>query len=98
MLNVPAKLIKQHGAVSQEVAASMAAGVRRIADATFGIGITGIAGPSGGSDEKPVGLVYIALADDTTSSSRKFLFPGDRQFIRTLAVNSALDMLRRRIK
>jgi competence/damage-inducible protein CinA-like protein len=98
MLRVPAKLIKDHGAVSEQVAAYMAAGVRQTAGATFGIGITGIAGPSGGSDEKPVGLVYIALADDTISSSRKFLFPGDRQFIRTLAVNSALDMLRRRIK
>jgi nicotinamide-nucleotide amidase len=98
LLGVPKKLIKLHGAVSEEVANAMAAGVRKRAGSTFGIGITGIAGPGGGSEEKPVGLVYIALADDEQSSARKFVFPGDRQFIRMLAVNSALDMLRRRIK
>jgi nicotinamide-nucleotide amidase len=76
----------------------MAAGVRKRARTTFGIGVTGIAGPGGGSDEKPVGLVYIALADDSQNTTRKFIFPGDRQFIRTLSVNAALDMIRRRVK
>jgi len=98
LLGVPKKLIKEHGAVSEEVASAMAAGIRKRAGSTFGIGITGIAGPGGGSEEKPVGLVYIALADDSQTTARKFIFPGDRQFIRTLSVNAALDMLRRRIK
>jgi nicotinamide-nucleotide amidase len=98
LLRVPKKLIEEHGAVSEEVAKAMAMGIRKLANSTFGIGITGIAGPTGGSAEKPVGLVYIALADDTQTSARKLLFPGDRQFIRMLSVNAALDMLRRRIK
>ena len=76
----------------------MAAGIRKRAGSTFGVGVTGIAGPGGGSEEKPVGLVYIALADDTRTTARKFLFPGDRPFIRTLSVNAALDMVRRRIQ
>ena len=98
ILGVPKKMIEDHGAVSEEVATAMAAGIRKHANSTFGIGITGIAGPTGGSAEKPVGLVYIALADDTQATARKFVFPGDRQFIRTLSVNAALDMVRHRIK
>ncbi len=98
MLGVPDAMIEEHGAVSEPVACAMAEGVRELAGSTFGIGITGIAGPGGGSEEKPVGLVYIALAEDGNVTPRKLIFPGDRQFIRTLAVNSALDLLRRRIK
>jgi nicotinamide-nucleotide amidase len=98
LLGVPKELIEEHGAVSEQVAEAMAAGIRKRAGSTFGIGVTGIAGPGGGSEEKPVGLVYIALADDSQSTARKFIFPGDRQFIRTLSVNAALDMIRRRIK
>jgi competence/damage-inducible protein CinA-like protein len=98
LLGVPKKWIKTHGAVSEQVAEAMAAGIRKRAGSTFGIGVTGVAGPGGGSQEKPVGLVYIALADDSQTTSRKFIFPGDRQFIRTLSVNAALDMIRRRIK
>jgi nicotinamide-nucleotide amidase len=98
LLGVPKKMIEDHGAVSEEVAMAMASGIRELAGATFGIGITGIAGPGGGSAEKPVGLVYIALADDAQVSAKKFVFPGDRQFIRTLSVNAALDLLRRRIR
>jgi nicotinamide-nucleotide amidase len=98
LLNVPKELIETHGAVSEQVAGAMAAGIRKRAGSTFGIGVTGIAGPGGGDDEKPVGLVYIALADDSQTTTRKFIFPGDRQFIRTLSVNAALDMVRRRIK
>jgi nicotinamide-nucleotide amidase len=97
LLGVPKKMIEDHGAVSEEVATAMASGVRELAGSTFGIGITGIAGPSGGTAEKPVGLVYIALADDSRVSAKKFVFPGDRQFIRTLSVNAALDLLRRRM-
>ncbi len=98
LLGVPKEMIEEHGAVSEQVVEAMAAGIRKRAGSTFGIGITGIAGPGGGSEEKPVGLVYIALADDSQTSARKFIFPGDRQFIRTLSVNAALDMIRRRIK
>jgi len=98
LLGVPKKLIATHGAVSEQVAGAMAAGIRKRAGSTFGVGVTGVAGPGGGSPEKPVGLVYIALADDSQTTTRKFIFPGDRQFIRTLSVNAALDMVRRRIK
>jgi nicotinamide-nucleotide amidase len=98
LLGVRKKLIETHGAVSEEVARAMAAGIRKRAGSTFGVGVTGVAGPGGGSAEKPVGLVYIALADDSQTTTRRFIFPGDRQFIRTLSVNAALDMVRRRIK
>jgi nicotinamide-nucleotide amidase len=98
LLGVPKKLIETHGAVSEQVAGAMAAGIRKRAGSTFGISVTGVAGPGGGSPEKPVGLVYIALADDSQTTTRRFIFPGDRQFIRTLSVNAALDMIRRRIK
>jgi competence/damage-inducible protein CinA-like protein len=98
LLRVPKKLIETHGAVSEQVAGAMAAGIRKRAGSTFGISVTGVAGPGGGSDEKPVGLVYIALADGSQTTTRKFIFPGDRQFIRTLSVNAALDMVRRRVK
>ena len=96
-LGVPRELIEAHGAVSEEVALAMARGVRERAGATFGIGITGIAGPGGGTAEKPVGLVYIGLADDEGANAIRMVFPGDRHFIRILAVNTALDTLRRRI-
>jgi nicotinamide-nucleotide amidase len=98
LLGVPKKLIETHGAVSEQVAGAMAAGIRKRAGSTFGISVTGVAGPGGGSPEKPVGLVYIALADDSQTTTRKFIFPGERQFIRTLSVNAALDLVRRRIK
>lgn len=97
LLGVPQELLAEHGAVSAEVAAAMATGVRQRARADIGIGITGIAGPGGGTEEKPVGLVYIGIADAAESSARRFLFPGDRQLIRELAVKAALDMIRRRI-
>ena len=98
LLGVPSKLLQEHGAVSAEVAEAMAIGVRRRAHSTIGVGITGIAGPDGGSETKPVGLVYIGLADDVQSSSRKFVFPGDRQLVRNLSVRAALDMIRRRVR
>ena len=93
--DVPAELIESKGAVSPEVAQALAQGIRRRIGATLGIGITGIAGPSGGSPEKPVGLVYIALADANASRDRTLRFPGDRERIRWHASQAALDMLRR---
>jgi nicotinamide-nucleotide amidase len=93
--DVPAELIQSKGAVSPEVAQALAQGIRRRIGATLGIGITGVAGPSGGSPEKPVGLVYIALADVNGSRDRTLRFPGDRERIRWHASQAALDMLRR---
>ena len=93
--DVPAELIESKGAVSPEVAQALAQGIRRRIGATLGIGITGIAGPTGGSPEKPVGLVYIALADANGSRDRTLRFPGDRERIRWHASQAALDMLRR---
>jgi nicotinamide-nucleotide amidase len=93
--DVPMELIESKGAVSPEVAQALAQGIRRRIGATLGIGITGIAGPSGGTPEKPVGLVYIALADANGSRDRTLRFPGDRERIRWHASQAALDMLRR---
>ena len=96
-LGVDAELIAQHGAVSAEVAEAMAEGVRRRADTDFGLAVTGIAGPGGGTEEKPVGLVFIALADDAHTEHRKLQLPGDRHLIRWRASQAALDLLRRRL-
>ena len=96
-LGVKAALLREHGAVSKEVAEAMAEGVRKRAGTDFGLSITGIAGPDGGSEEKPVGLIYIALADDAHTKSRKLMIPGDRQLVRWRASQAALDLLRRRL-
>ena len=96
-LGVNPALLREHGAVSAEVAEAMAEGVRKRAGTDFGLSVTGIAGPGGGSEEKPVGLVYIALADDAHTKSRKLMIPGDRQLVRWRASQAALDLLRRRL-
>ncbi len=96
LLGVPAKLIEAHGAVSGEVAAAMAQGVRERAGVSVGISVTGIAGPGGATPSKPVGLVYIALnADDGTAVTREFRFHGDRSVIKQRSAQAALDLLRR---
>jgi nicotinamide-nucleotide amidase len=97
LLGVDKKLIKEFGAVSQQVARDMARGVRHKAKTDFGLAITGIAGPDGGSEEKPVGLVYIALADDAHTEHKRFMIPGDRELVRWRASQAALNMLRRRL-
>ncbi|MDQ3908125.1 MAG: nicotinamide-nucleotide amidohydrolase family protein, partial [Acidobacteriota bacterium] len=97
LLGVPSDLIAEYGAVSAPVAEAMAEGVRLRADTDFGLSVTGIAGPGGGTEEKPVGLVYIALSDDAHTEHRKLLLPGDRQLIRWRASQAALDLLRRRL-
>jgi nicotinamide-nucleotide amidase len=94
-VGVPAQLIEQHGAVSAEVAIAMAEGVRRSAGATLGVGITGIAGPGGGTPEKPVGTVHFALADAAGAQERLYRFGGDRGRIRHLASQTAMNMIRR---
>jgi len=92
--DVPSEMIAGKGAVSAEVAVALAEGIRRRAGSGFGISITGIAGPGGGSDEKPVGTVHIALASGTTVRERALRFPGDREMIRMQASQAALDMIR----
>jgi nicotinamide-nucleotide amidase len=93
--NVPKALINQHGAVSREVAAAMAEGIRKRCLASYGVGITGVAGPSGGTEQKPVGLVYIALAGEEGTQVVERNFPGDRKRIRQFATQQALEMIRR---
>ena len=93
--NVPKALIDQHGAVSREVAASMAEGIRKRCLSSYGVGITGVAGPSGGTEQKPVGLVYIALAGEEGTQVVERNFPGDRARIRQFSTEQALEMIRR---
>jgi nicotinamide-nucleotide amidase len=95
--DVSADLIEKHGAVSSEVAAALADGIRRRAGATLGLGITGVAGPTGGTAEKPVGLVFHALASDGGTEVAERRFPGDRKRIRRFASQQALDMVRRKL-
>jgi nicotinamide-nucleotide amidase len=94
---VPAKLIAKEGAVSAEVAKALANGIRLRTGATLGLGVTGIAGPTGGSEEKPVGLVYIALSDAQKNEVVEKNFRGDRDRIREYATQQALDLIRRRL-
>lgn len=94
--DVPEELIEEKGAVSREVAEALARGIRRRTQATIGVGVTGIAGPTGGSAEKPVGLVYIALDDGKEISTCEKKFRGDRERVRELATQQALDMIRRK--
>jgi nicotinamide-nucleotide amidase len=98
MAGVPQTLIEENGAVSKPVAQALAEGIRKRAGASLGIGITGIAGPGGGTPEKPVGLVYIALADEQGTEVREFRFPGKRDRIRQWASQAALEMIRRRLR
>jgi nicotinamide-nucleotide amidase len=94
---VPPQLIANHGAVSAEVAEAMAQGIRRRVGASMGVGITGIAGPGGGTPEKPVGLVYVAVSYGNKTESLECNFSGDRDRIRLWASQQALDMIRRRL-
>jgi nicotinamide-nucleotide amidase len=95
LVGVPAEIIEAKGAVSSEVALALADGIRRRTGATIGIGITGIAGPGGGTAEKPVGLVHIGIADSHGPRERRYQFTGDRDRIRTFAAYTALDTIRR---
>jgi nicotinamide-nucleotide amidase len=97
LLGVPGATIAAHGAVSEPVALAMAAGVRQRLGSEVGVGITGIAGPGGGTPHKPVGTVVIAVKDPEHEQVRTFRFPGDRHDVRTRSVAAALDMIRRMI-
>ena len=92
--DVPPELIASKGAVSAEVAVALADGIRRRVGSTLGVGITGIAGPGGGTEEKPVGTVHIALSHAAGTKERLVHFPGDREMIRWQASQIALDMVR----
>ncbi len=97
LAGVPAEMIDRHGAVSREVAAALAEGIRYRCESTLGVGITGVAGPGGGTAEKPVGLVCHALASDRGTEVIQRNFPGDRKRIRRFASTMALDMLRKKL-
>ena len=92
--DVPPEMIATKGAVSAEVAIALADGIRRRVGSTLGVGITGIAGPGGGSEEKPVGTVHIALASASAIRERALRLPGDREMVRLQASQAALDMVR----
>ena len=93
LLGVPGDLIEQYGAVSSEVAEAMVAGALKNSRAQIAIAVTGIAGPDGGSDDKPVGLVYIAVKTPRGNAVREFHFTGDRTAIRMQACEAALALL-----
>jgi nicotinamide-nucleotide amidase len=95
---VPPSLIEANGAVSKEVAIALAEGIRGKTSATFGIGVTGVAGPNGGTEEKPVGLVYAAVSDGKQTDVVERRFGGDRDHVRSWTSQLALDMVRRRLK
>ncbi len=97
MADVPPLMIAEHGAVSKQVAAALAEGIRKRCKATLGVGITGVAGPTGGTEDKPVGLVYIALSDGKKTEVVEKKFPGDRDRIRRFASQQALEMIRRKL-
>lgn len=97
LAGIPPLLLEMQGAVSAEVARGLAEAIRVRAGTTIGVGVTGIAGPTGGSTEKPVGTVHIAVATPTGTEHRQFLFPGDRDKIRWQASQAALDMVRREL-
>jgi len=96
-LNVAPEIIEKNGAVSAETAEAMAKGMREKSQTDYAISVTGIAGPSGGSDEKPIGTVFIGYADETQTKSFKILLPGDRFLIRWRASQAALEYLRRQM-
>jgi len=95
---VSPELLEQHGAVSEEVAKALASGIRQRTGSTLGLAVTGVAGPTGGTELKPVGLVYIALSDAQKTECIECNFRGDRQRIREWASQQALDLVRRRLR
>jgi nicotinamide-nucleotide amidase len=94
-VGVPAATIAEHGAVSAEVALALAEGVREVLQSDVGIGVTGVAGPGGGSDQKPVGLVYVAVVGPHgTQQVLERTFPGDREAVRMNSALSSLHLVR----
>lgn len=98
LAGVDAELIERHGAVSEEVARALADGIRHKTGSTIGVGVTGIAGPTGGTDTKPVGLVYIAVSDAQKTECLERNFRGARDRVREWATAQTLDLIRRRLR
>ena len=98
LVNVPESVIAEHGVVSEECARAMADGARAVAKTTYAISVTGIAGPGGGTTDKPVGLVYIGLAGPKETIVRRINWPGQREQIRGIAAMVGLDLLRRALQ
>lgn len=96
-LGVPSDLIKQYGAVSRQVAEAMASGIRSKSNTDIGLSTTGVAGPTGGSQEKPVGLIWVGYSDTNETFALQFNFGGERRIIKERASQSALELLRQRI-
>jgi nicotinamide-nucleotide amidase len=97
MLDVDPQLIEKHGAVSEQVARALAEHARACARSDYALATTGVAGPSGGSPEKPVGTVYISLAAPRKTIAKKFFFPTDRETFKQIATQVALELLRRKL-
>jgi len=97
LAQIPPLMLEMQGAVSADVARGLADGIRARMNTTIGVGVTGVAGPTGGSAEKPVGTVHIAVAMPTGTENRQFLFPGNREKVRWQASQAALDMVRREL-
>ena len=97
LLDVPAGLLAQHGAVSEEVAGAMAAGARAATGSDYALAVSGVAGPDGGTPEKPVGLVYVACDGPRRTNVVRGLYPGDRASVRDYSVSTALHLLRREL-
>jgi nicotinamide-nucleotide amidase len=95
LLGVPKELLRREGPVSSATVEAMARGARERARTSLGLAVTGVAGPSGGTEETPVGTVFLGLADEAQSWSQRFLFRGSRTNVKTLASAVALDWLRR---
>jgi len=95
LLGVSAETLEKHGAVSAETALAMAVGVRERSGVDLGLAVTGIAGPGGGTDAKPVGTVFIALSDGSRTKVKRHRFFGRRHQIKALSAAHALDWLRR---
>ncbi len=93
MLAVPASLIEDYGAVSEAVATAMASGALRHSRADFSVAVTGVAGPGGGSDDKPVGTVWIAVASSEQMIAKRYQFEGDRQAVRGATMQTAIELL-----
>jgi competence/damage-inducible protein CinA-like protein len=97
MLDVDSHVIEKYGAVSEQVALALAENARRCAGSDYALATTGIAGPGGGSPEKPVGTVYVALAGSGETIAKKLFFPTDRETFKQIATQAALELLRRRL-
>ena len=93
LLGIPGELLKNYGAVSKEVAAAMAKTIQEQAQVNYGLATTGIAGPTGGTKDKPIGLVYIAISTKTTVVVKQFLFSGDRLANKESTCMAALELL-----